>query len=41
LNLARVYSLEGNRDKARAVLLDLLKQHPGHPQAQRALGELR
>ena len=33
LNLARVYALEGTRDKARDVLLDLLKQHPDHPQA--------
>ena len=41
LNLARVYSLEGDRDKARAVLQELLKQHPGHPQAQQALDELR
>ena len=30
LNLARVYALEGARDKARGVLLDLLKQHPDH-----------
>jgi Flp pilus assembly protein TadD len=41
LNLARVYSLEGDRDKARSVLLDLLKQHPGHALAQKALDELR
>jgi tetratricopeptide (TPR) repeat protein len=40
LNLARVYSLEGDRGKARAVLLDLLKQHPDHPQAQQALDQL-
>ncbi len=40
LNLARVYALEGSPDKARAVLLRLLKQHPDHPQAQRALNEL-
>ena len=40
LNLARVYSLEGARDKARAVLLDLLKQHPGHAAAQKALEDL-
>jgi hypothetical protein len=39
--LARVYSLEGARDKARSVLLDLLTQHPGHTAAQRALNELR
>jgi Flp pilus assembly protein TadD len=41
LNLARVYSLEGAPDKARAVLLDLLKQNPGHAQAQQALDQLR
>jgi Flp pilus assembly protein TadD len=37
LNLARVYSIEGAPDKARAVLLDLLKQHPNHAQAQKML----
>jgi tetratricopeptide (TPR) repeat protein/peroxiredoxin len=41
LNLARVYALEGARDKARSVLLDLLKQHPDHPQAKRALEQLQ
>jgi FimV-like protein len=41
LNLAKVYALEGETDKARAVLLELLKQHPGHVQAQAALAELR
>jgi tetratricopeptide (TPR) repeat protein len=41
LNLARVYALEGARDKARNVLLDLLKQHPDHPQAKQALEQLR
>jgi len=41
LNLARVYSLKGDRDKARAVLLDLLKEHPGHALAQKTLDELR
>ena len=40
LNLARVYALEGAPDKARAVLLQLLTQHPDHSQAQRALAEL-
>ena len=34
LNLARVYALESAPDKARAVLLDLLKQHPDHVQAK-------
>jgi Flp pilus assembly protein TadD/peroxiredoxin len=40
LNLARVYILEGTPDKARAVLLDLLKQHPDHAEAQKMLAEL-
>ncbi len=41
LNLARVYGIEGDRAKARTVLLDLLKQHPGHAQAEKALDDLR
>ena len=41
LNLARVYALEGARDKARGVLLDLLKQHPDHPQAKQMLEQLQ
>lgn len=40
LNLARVYAIEGTPDNARAVLLDLLKQHPGHAQAQKMLEQL-
>jgi tetratricopeptide (TPR) repeat protein/peroxiredoxin len=40
LNLARVYALEGAPDKARTALLELLKQHPGHPQAQQMLQQL-
>jgi tetratricopeptide (TPR) repeat protein/peroxiredoxin len=40
LNLARVYALEGARDQARAVLLDLLKQHPDHPQGKQMLEQL-
>jgi tetratricopeptide (TPR) repeat protein len=40
LNLARLYVLEGDAPKARAVLLDLLKQHPGHAQAERELEQL-
>jgi tetratricopeptide (TPR) repeat protein/peroxiredoxin len=40
LNLARVYALEGARDKARAVLLNLLKQHPDHPQGKQMLEQL-
>jgi Flp pilus assembly protein TadD len=41
LNLSRVYAIEGTPDKARAVLLELLKQHPGHEQAQKMLEELQ
>jgi len=40
LNLARVYEVEGLPDKARVVLLDLLKQHPDHAQAQDMLAQL-
>jgi Tfp pilus assembly protein PilF/peroxiredoxin len=40
LNLARVYAVEGALEKARVVLQDLLKQHPGHTQAQNALQQL-
>jgi tetratricopeptide (TPR) repeat protein len=40
MNLARVYALEGTPDKARNVLRDLLKQHPGYAPAQQALDQL-
>ena len=40
LNLARVYALEGAPDKARSILLALLKQHPDHAQAQNMLAQL-
>ena len=40
LNVARVYALEGDAAKARAVLVALLKQRPGHAQAQNALAAL-
>jgi len=40
LNLARVYAVEGTPEKARAVLLELLKQHPGHEQAQKMMEQL-
>ncbi len=40
LNLARVYAIEDAPAKARAVLLDLLKRHPGHEQAQKMLDQL-
>jgi tetratricopeptide (TPR) repeat protein len=40
LNLARVYVVEGASNKARAVLLDLLMQHPDHAQAKNMLAQL-
>ena len=40
LNLAKVYSIEGVPGKARAVLLELLKQHPENLQAQKMMEEL-
>lgn len=40
LNLARVYSVEGAPDKARVVLLDLLKQHPENASAQKMIEQL-
>jgi len=40
LNLARVYVVEGTPEKARTVLLELLKQHPGHEQAQKMMEQL-
>jgi Flp pilus assembly protein TadD len=40
LNLARLYAIEGEMQKAREVLLELLKQHPGHAQAQKELEQL-
>lgn len=40
LNLARVYVIEGTPEKARAVLLELLKQHPDHAQAQKMMEEI-
>lgn len=41
LNLARVYALEGARDRARDVLVNLLKQHPDHPQAKQMIEQLQ
>jgi tetratricopeptide (TPR) repeat protein len=40
LNLARVYAVEDAPEKARAVLLELLKQHPGHEKAQKMMEQL-
>jgi TolA-binding protein len=40
LNLARVYAVEDAPEKARAVLLELLKQHPGHEQAKKMMEQL-
>ena len=37
LNLARLYAIEGDAPKARAILLELLKEHPGHAQAEKEL----
>jgi len=40
LDLAQVYALQGMPEKARTVLLQLLKLHPDHAQAQKALQQL-
>jgi Flp pilus assembly protein TadD len=40
LNLARLYAIQGQRGKARDVLLELLKQHPDHAQAKAQLNQL-
>jgi thioredoxin-like negative regulator of GroEL len=40
MDLAQVYALDGRPEKARTVLLQLLKQHPDHAQAQKALQQL-
>jgi tetratricopeptide (TPR) repeat protein/peroxiredoxin len=40
LNLARVYAIEGSGEKAKGLLLELLKEHPGHAQAQKMLEDL-
>jgi tetratricopeptide (TPR) repeat protein len=40
LNLARLYTMGGDTQRARTVLLDLLKQHPGHTQAEKDLEQL-
>jgi tetratricopeptide (TPR) repeat protein/peroxiredoxin len=41
LNLARVYSVEGVPDKARSVLLQLLKLHPDHAQGRSMLAQIQ
>jgi len=41
LNLARVYALQGARDKAQALLQELLTEHPGHPQATQMMQQLQ
>ncbi|HEY3741226.1 MAG TPA: tetratricopeptide repeat protein, partial [Bryobacteraceae bacterium] len=41
LNLARVHQIEGHPEKARAVLAELLKQRPDHPEARRMLEGMR
>jgi tetratricopeptide (TPR) repeat protein len=40
LNLARVYALQGEREKSREVLLELLKQRPDHAVAKAELNRL-
>jgi TolA-binding protein len=40
LNLARVYAIESTPEKARAVLQELLKRHPGNEQAQTMMQQL-
>ena len=40
LNLSRLYAMEGDTQKARSVLLELLKQRPGHPVAEEELTQL-
>ena len=40
LNLARLYVIEGEPRKAKAVLLELLQQHPGHALAEKELSQL-
>jgi Tfp pilus assembly protein PilF/peroxiredoxin len=40
LNLARVYVMEGDRERARNTLLDLLKQQPDHAQGKEMLQQL-
>jgi Tfp pilus assembly protein FimV len=41
LNLARMYVIARNREKARSILEALLKEHPDHLQAKKALDEIR
>ncbi len=40
LNLSRVYAIEGDREKAKSVLQELLKQHPDNSQAKEGLKQL-
>ena len=37
---ARVYAIEGDREKAKSILQELLKQHPDHAQAKEMLKQL-
>ena len=41
LNLARIYAIEGTAEKARAVLLALLQQHPDHPLALQMMKQIQ
>jgi Flp pilus assembly protein TadD len=40
LNLSRVYAIRGEREKAKAILQELLQRQPEHTQAKQALAEL-
>ena len=40
LNLARIYVIMGEREKARAVLEELMERKPGNATATKALAEL-
>jgi TolA-binding protein len=40
LNLARIYATMGQREKAHAVLEQLMERKPGNATAAKALGEL-
>jgi tetratricopeptide (TPR) repeat protein len=40
LNLSRIYAIQGDREKAKAILRKLLDQHPEHAQAKQELRQL-
>ena len=41
LNLARLFALQNNREKAREVIQELLRLQPENPGAKQALGMLQ